>query len=90
MPKPVTVIQVCVYTRRKMFMRNLHRNSFFNLLNENTILYLIKTKQNCYYLNLFRESIYFRIYVCFTHVGINVSAYTFLVSREDSRNSRSV
>jgi hypothetical protein len=51
---------------------------------------LIKTKQSCYYLNLFHESNYFRIYVGFTHVGLNVSAYTLLVSCEDSRNSRSV
>jgi len=50
----------------------------------------MKTKQSCYYLNLFHESIYFRIYVGFTHVGLNVSFYTFLVSRKDSRNSRSV
>ena len=63
---------------------------FFNLLNENTIFYLIKTKQSCYYLDLFHESIYFCIYVGFTHVGLYVSAYTFLVSCEDSRNSRSV
>ena len=63
---------------------------FFYLLNENTIFYLMKTKQSCYYLILFHESSYFRIYVGFTHVGSNVSVYTFLVSREDSRNSRSV
>ena len=64
--------------------------AFFYLLNENTIFYLMKTKQSCYYLILFHESSYFRIYVGFTHVGSNVSVYTFLVSREDSRNSRSV
>jgi hypothetical protein len=60
---------------------------FFNLLNENTIFYLIKTKQSCYYLNLFHESIYFRIYVGFTHVGLNVSDYTFLVSRNSRQAS---
>ena len=63
---------------------------FFYLLNENTIFYLMKTKQSCYYFNLFHESIYVRIYVGFTHVGLNVRAYTFLVSHEDSRHSQSV
>ena len=41
-----------------------------------------KTKQFCYYLNRFHESIYFRIYFDFRHPCLNVSARTFLVSRD--------
>ena len=54
--KTVTVIRVCVYTRRHYFISckfDIVANSmyfFFNLLSENTIFYFIKTKQSCYYL----------------------------------------
>ena len=79
-----------VFTQDVKILCEIDIDVVFNLLNENTIFYLIKTKQSCYYLNLFHESIDFRIYVGCTHVGLNVSAYTFLVSREDSSNGRSV
>jgi hypothetical protein len=40
---------------------------FFLHGNENTRFYFTNTKQSSYYLNLFHESIYFRIYVGFPH-----------------------
>ena len=68
---------------------------FFLHGNENTRFYFKKTKQISYYLNLYHESIYFRIYVGFPHPGLNVSpnifspAGFFLVSI-DATNSPSV
>jgi hypothetical protein len=45
--------------------------------NENTSFNFTKTKQSSYYLNLFHESIYFRICVGFPHPGLNVSPQHF-------------
>jgi hypothetical protein len=67
----------------KLFcLQSQNSTSYYNLIfflhgNENTRLYFTKTKQSSYYLNLFHESIYFRIYVGFPHPGLNVSPQHF-------------
>jgi hypothetical protein len=71
-----------------LFYANLpNRCIFFNLLNENTIFYFIKTKQSCYY--FFFSWKYLLSYLCWlTHPGLNVSAPTFLVSRSQDRSAK--
>ena len=66
-----------VFTQDVKILCEIDIDVVFNLLNENTIFYLIKTKQSCYYLNLFHESIYLRFYVGFPHPGLNVSPKHF-------------
>ena len=80
-------------------LQSQNSTSYQNLIfclhgNENTRFYFTKTKQNSYYLNLFHESIYFRIYVGFPHPGLNVSpnifSPAFFLVSTDARNSPSV
>ena len=63
-----------------------HRCSFdiFWLGNNNTSFNFTKTKKNSYYLNLFHERIYFRIYVGFPHPRLNVSPNTFSLATDAS------
>lgn len=63
---------------------------FFNLLNENTIFYLIKTKKVA--INLFKSFSwkYLLLYLCWLYTcGLKCQRLHILVSCEDSRNSRS-
>ena len=51
---------------------------FFDLgMKIQDFIHFNKTKQSSYYLNLFHESIYFRIYVGFPHPGLNVNIQHF-------------
>jgi len=74
-----TVHCTCHHDLRNWRSCKWNRCSFeiFWLENENTRFYFTKTKQSSYYLNLFHERIYFRIYVGFPHPGLNVSPQHF-------------
>jgi hypothetical protein len=63
--------------------------------NENTRLYLTKTKQSSYYFNLFQESNLLSYLCWLTHPGLNVSTPTFrsrdqYIREIDARNRASV
>jgi hypothetical protein len=60
LPKTVTVIRVCAYTRRHdciwcKFDIVAKYMYYFNFLHENTIFYYIKTKQSSYYFFFFMK-----------------------------------
>jgi hypothetical protein len=74
-PNKSGILVPLLFTKTKQHV--ILKFDFFLHGNENTRFYFTKTKQSSYYLNLFHESIYFRIYVGFPHPGLNVSPQHF-------------